>query len=218
MLNQAMRAGLDMIKNKRKPKPAKVAPLGYSPIRPILEDPRPYIDALNMMSATKMRTAREAGLLPQEISMSSIQYPEALENIMSSVSKTNTGRILGAAEMNSKNWLAVGSKNADIAQHNVAISLEDDKMRSELDARSKDTINKALARGAGLFGEYSQNKLYSDVIREIYGKYGIDGLRNLLFPSKSTDTPTTYADFQSNGYVDNGDGTVTAPDGTILRR
>ena len=133
-------------------------------------------------------------------------------------SKINTGRILGAAEMNSKNWLAVGSKNADIAQHNVAISLEDDKMRSELDARSKDTINKALARGAGLFGEYSQNKLYSDVIREIYGKYGIDGLRNLLFPSKSTDTPTTYADFQSNGYVDNGDGTVTAPDGTILRR
>jgi len=191
---QGLGAALDIMKNNKKPGPPKVAPVGYAPVRAILENPQPYINALGMNMASRLRTARESGMLSPELAMLNVEYPAALQNILETVGKTNTQRTLQAAELNARNKLAVDTANADIAQKNILFSLEDEKMRAEAYARSRDVINKAASRTTGLFGEYAQNKLYSDVMREVYGNAGYAQLLGIMNMNRDlTTSPYYYA-------------------------
>jgi hypothetical protein len=78
------------------------------------------------------------------------------------------------------------------------MDMEDDKMRTEAYARSRDVINKAMTRGASLFGEYSQNNLYADIMGEVYGGNQRASLIAGLHSSKYADSPFTYPD--NEGY------------------
>lgn len=192
--NQGLQASLDILINKRKPKPPRVGMVGYSPTRAILENPQPYIDALLMANAARIRMGREAGMLPAELAMLSVALPEGLERIQGETAKINTGRVLGTQELNSRNFANVAQLNAGIAQRNIAVEMEDDKMRTEAYARSRDVINKAMSRGASLFGEYSQNKLYADIISQTYSGNERASLLTGMHSNKYYDTPSAYPD------------------------
>jgi hypothetical protein len=123
-----------------------------------------------------LRMGRESGMAPQQIAQLLVKFPEIKSSILSEISKVNTGRVLGVAEMNSQNALKAGMINNETNFKDKALSLEEDKMRNDADARSKDTLNKASAWGAGLFGQYSQNKLSSGVIEKLYRSGDVDAL------------------------------------------
>lgn len=167
-LGQGLWAGVDMLKNKNKPRLPRTKPLGYAPTKAILESPQPYLDAIKTMTASGLRAGKEAGMMPQELAQITVKYPELQSGILSEISKINTGRILGTMEQNAQNALRTGMVNTETAQKDTMIQLQEDQLRMQADERSKDTINKSMAWMAGLFGQYSQNKLTSNIMKDIY--------------------------------------------------
>jgi len=156
-------------RNKKEQPPESLPQVSYSPIAYKYLQTQPYLRQLERGYNFANRFARQSGS-PELTTNNLSNYFNMGQGMISNINQQNLQGATSVAQMNQQGQLAAEQMNIQSKVKDIENRFRHDTMMSQIQSQNLQNIYNSMQAGINLGGQYSQNKLSSDIMADLYGK------------------------------------------------